>query len=116
MTDRPGPDLHAVVRNDERSVKLPEDSVDVAFMSDTYHHFAYPEETMADLHRAMRPGGLLVIVDFQRVPGKSREWILEHVRAGKEEVIAELEAAGFEFLDEPDVGLEENYLIRLRRK
>ena len=38
----------------------------------------------------------------------SREWVLDHVRAGKQEVIAEIEAAGFTLHDErPVEGLSE---------
>jgi predicted methyltransferase len=38
------------------------------------------------------------------------------VRAGKDEVIAEIEAAGFALHDQPQVqGLSENYMLRFRR-
>jgi SAM-dependent methyltransferase len=101
----------------ERSCNLPERSIDRAFVCDTYHHFTYPQSTLASLHAALRPGGMLVVVDFERIPGVSREWILGHVRAGKEEFRAEIEAAGFAFEDEVDIeGLSENYMLRFRRK
>lgn len=100
----------------EDSVNLPAQSIDLAFVCDTYHHFAFPSDTLASIHRALRPDGLLVVVDFERIPGQSREWVLNHVRAGKETVRTEIEAAGFKFQDEPDVaGLEENYLLKFRR-
>lgn len=104
-----------VVHAAEKDVLLPRASVDVAFLCDTYHHFTYPRTTLASLMRAIRPGGSLVVVDFERIPGVSQEWILGHVRAAKEQVIAEIHAAGFEYLGEEDAGLEENYLIRFRR-
>jgi len=64
----------------------------------------------------MRPGARLVVVDFERIPGVTREWLLDHVRADKQTFLEEIVAAGFEFLDEPDVeGLEENYVLRFRR-
>jgi len=101
----------------EDSVLLPRGSIDVAFVCDTYHHFEFPHSTLASLHEALRPGGRLVIVDFERIPGTSREWVLDHVRAGKAEVVAEIEAGGFELQDEPEVpGLSENYLVRFRRR
>jgi ubiquinone/menaquinone biosynthesis C-methylase UbiE len=100
---------------DERSVDLPPASIDVAFLCDVYHHFEYPRSTMASIHSALRPGGSLVIVDFERVPGKSREWVLNHVRTGKQEVLAELASFGFELVEEvPIEGLAENYFVRLR--
>ncbi len=100
----------------EDSVELPDDSVDLAFICDVYHHFEYPDASLASLHRAIRPGGTLVVIDFERIPGVSREWLLNHVRAGKEVFTAEIEAAGFELVEEVQVdGLEENYCLRFRK-
>jgi predicted methyltransferase len=105
-----------VVRCAEDSVALPAASADAALVCDTYHHFEYPRSTLASLHAALRPGGRLVVVDFERIPGVSREWTLDHVRAGKEVFRAEIEAAGFRFEDELEIpGMEENYLLRFRR-
>ncbi len=100
----------------EDSVALPAASVDLAFVCDTYHHFEYPQSTLESLYAAIRPGGSLVILDFERIPGKSRPWVLEHVRAGKEVFRREIESAGFRFEREVTVeGLKENYVIRFRR-
>ena len=100
----------------ERRVRLSPESIDVAFVCDTYHHFEYPHSTLASIYHALRPGGRLVIVDFERIPGVSREWTLGHVRAGKEEVREEIESAGFEFVAETEIeGLEENYFLTFQR-
>jgi ubiquinone/menaquinone biosynthesis C-methylase UbiE len=100
----------------ETSVRLPPESIDVAFTCDTYHHFEYPQATLASIRRALRPGGRLIIVDFERVAGVSREWVLGHVRAGKAEVRKEIEAAGFEFISETSVeGLQENYFMTFEK-
>jgi SAM-dependent methyltransferase len=100
----------------ERSVRLPEASVDVAFVCDTYHHFEYPLSSTRSIYEALRPGGRLVVVDFERIPGVTREWLLDHVRADKATFRAEIEGAGFEFVDEVEIeGLEENYVLRFRR-
>jgi len=104
-----------VVKGLEDSVALPAASVDVAFVCDTYHHFEYPQSTLESLYTAIRPGGSLVILDFERIPGKSRDWVLEHVRAGKEVFRREIESAGFRFDREVTVeGLKENYVLRFR--
>ena len=98
------------------SSKLPPASIDLAFVCDTYHHFEFPKSTLSSLRSAIRPGGQLVIVDFEKIPGVSRKFIMNHVRCGKKTVIEEIEAAGFRYIDELDVkGLKENYLIRFRR-
>jgi len=105
-----------VVQCAEDSVELPAASIDAALICDTYHHFEYPHSTMASLLRALRPGGRLVVVDFERIPGVSREWTLDHVRAGKQVFRAEIEAAGLRFEDEVEIqGMEENYVLRFRR-
>lgn len=100
----------------EDSVELPADSIDLAFICDTYHHFEYPKSTLASIRRALRPGGRVVIVDFQRIPGQSSDWVLNHVRAGQDVFAAEVVAAGFERVDSPPADyLTENYRIEFRR-
>ena len=100
----------------DRSATLPPESIDVAFTCDTYHHFEYPKLTLASIHRALKPGGSLVVVDFDRIPGESREFILGHVRAGKEVFRAEIIEAGFRFVDEVEIPtFVENYLLRFRK-
>ncbi|MFT4515775.1 MAG: ubiquinone/menaquinone biosynthesis C-methylase UbiE [Planctomycetota bacterium] len=99
----------------ERDVSLPAGSVDSVFTCDTYHHFEYPKATLASIHRALRPGGTFVIVDFERIPGKTREWLLNHVRCDKEQVIREVTAAGFALAEEVPLGFKENYFLRFKR-
>lgn len=101
------------VINDQKSVKLPAHSVDVAFMSDTYHHFEYPHELMASLNRALRPGGTLVVIDFRKEGAGG--WVQGHVRAHKSTVIEEIESVGFELVEEKENLLERNYFLRFRK-
>ena len=98
----------------ERSVELPPNSIDSAFLCDVYHHFEYPQLSLASLHRALRRNGEVFLVDFKRLPGVSSDWILNHVRAGQEVVTAEFEAAGFKKIEEIDL-LKENYTLRFRK-
>jgi predicted methyltransferase len=101
----------------ENSINLPPHSVDVVFVCDTYHHFEYPKSTLASIHRALKPGGQFVVIDFDRIPGTSREWLLGHVRAGKEVFRAEIMDAGFALDDEVAIeGFKENYFLRFRKK
>ncbi|MEM9825133.1 MAG: methyltransferase domain-containing protein [Planctomycetota bacterium] len=109
------PNLTPVLGSD-RSVCLPLNTIDLAFICDTYHHFESPQETMASLFRAMKPGGRVVLIDFERIPGKSREWLLGHVRAGKETFRKEVESVGFQFGREVTIkGFEENYFLIFRK-
>jgi len=106
-----------VVTGTATSIELAKASVDVVFICDTYHHFEQPAKSLASIHAALRKGGSLVIIDFKRIPGKTREWILKHVRAGEAVVRKEIETAGFAFSDRLKLpGLKENYAIRFRRK
>jgi predicted methyltransferase len=100
----------------ERSVELPAGSVDLVFLCDTYHHLEYPQSTMTSIHEALRPEGTLIVIDFDRDPEHSRDWILDHVRAGRETVIAEIEDYGFRLVETIDVGLRENYMVRFERR
>jgi ubiquinone/menaquinone biosynthesis C-methylase UbiE len=95
---------------------LPANSIDLAFICDTYHHFEYPLATMKSIAQALSPGGTLIVVDFNRIEGVSRDWLLGHVRAGKEVFTKEIEEAGLTFVEEVNIdGLKENYCLRFTR-
>ncbi len=49
----------------EDDVRLPAASVDLAVMVDVYHELAYPYEMLESITRALRPGGLLVFVEYR---------------------------------------------------
>jgi ubiquinone/menaquinone biosynthesis C-methylase UbiE len=97
------------------STELPAGSIDVAFICDTYHHFEYPQKTMASLFRAMKPGGRIIVIDFKRIDGESSDWVMKHVRAGQEIFESEILGAGFEKRQEAKVLLQENYMIEFRK-
>jgi ubiquinone/menaquinone biosynthesis C-methylase UbiE len=96
------------------STELPAKSIDLAFICDTYHHFEYPFRTLASLHRALKPGGQLVLIDFKRIKGVSSEWIMGHVRAGQEVFTGEVVESGFRLVGEEKL-LKENYVLRFER-
>lgn len=101
---------------DEDSVRLPYQTIDVAFTCDVYHHFEYPQATLKTILSALKPGGRFVVVDFEKIPGVTREWILGHVRADKQTVKKEIEQAGFEFVEQKKVaGFQENYVLVFRK-
>lgn len=96
------------------SVKLPEASLDFAFMCESYHHMTEPKKYMESVFDALKPGAFLVVIDYHRRKGISDAWIWDHVRASREEVIQELEAVGFELIKEASI-LEKNYFLYLRK-
>ncbi|HVX59897.1 MAG TPA: methyltransferase domain-containing protein [Pirellulales bacterium] len=97
------------------SVELPPQSVDLAFICDAYHHFEFPTKTMRSIHKALKPKGQVVLIDFRRIKGVSRDWILGHVRAGQEVFSQEIIDAGFKQIDEKEDLLKESYFVRFEK-
>ena len=97
------------------STELPPESVDVAFICDTYHHFEFPQKTMTSLLKAMKPGGRVILIDFKRIEGESSDWTMDHVRAGQEVFEAEVLESGFRKADEIKDLLKENYMVVFER-
>ena len=93
------------------STELPPSSVDLVYICDTYHHFEYPARVLDSIHKGLKEGGKLVVIDFIREPGVSSEWVMGHVRAGQAVVEKEITQAGFRKLDEKKGLMKENYLI-----
>ena len=97
------------------STELPPESVDVAFICDTYHHFEFPQKTMTSLLKALKPGGRVILIDFRRIEGESSDWTMDHVRAGQEVFEAEVLESGFRKADEIKDLLKENYMVVFER-
>jgi ubiquinone/menaquinone biosynthesis C-methylase UbiE len=97
------------------SVELPANSIDLAFICDTYHHFEYPRKTLQSIYTALKPQGQLVLIDYRRVKGESSDWVMGHVRAGQEVFTKEIEEAGFRQIEEKKDVLKESYFLRFQR-
>lgn len=100
---------------DQDDTKLPANSVDRVFICDTYHHFEFPHKTMRSIHRALKPGGQVILIDFTRIEGKSDAWVLKHVRAGQEVFTAEIVKAGFRQIEEKKGMLKVSYFVRFEK-
>lgn len=101
--------IHGVL-NTQKETLLAPNSIDLAFVCDTYHHFEYPQTMLESIYKALRPGGQLVIIDFMKQSGVSSAWVMSHVRADKKTVIKEIEQAGFKMQKESGL-LQTNYFI-----
>lgn len=100
----------------EDNVTLPAGAMDLVFIADTYHYFDDREAVMKSIYDALKPGGSLIIVDYDLEPGGERPEDKSHVRFGKAGVISEIEFIGFELAETVEVeGLEENYVVRFVR-
>jgi ubiquinone/menaquinone biosynthesis C-methylase UbiE len=79
----------------EQRCGLPPGSIDKVLLVDVYHEFAFPREMMQSIFDAMRPGGLVFLVEFRAedpaVP------IKEIHKMSQKQAMKEWEAAGFVF-------------------
>jgi len=94
---------------------LPADAIDLAFITDTYHHFEYPRQTLASIHQALRSEGRVIIIDFRRDPRISSNWVMGHVRGNKAQVIQELHEAGFRLVNDKPL-MRTNYFLEFVKK
>jgi ubiquinone/menaquinone biosynthesis C-methylase UbiE len=93
--------------------KLPASSLDTIFFCDVLHHIDNRGPYYAKLATALKPGGRIVVVDFHKKPlpvGPP-----ESMKLSKEQVTAELAAAGFAQTAEFDI-LSYQYFLEFRRK
>jgi len=99
--------------NTDRDTGLSANSIDLALTVDTYHHFEYPQDMLASIHRALRAGGRLIVIDFRKHEHASL-WVQGHVRAGRHSVIDEISAAGFRLIDDKPI-LSTNYYLEFEK-
>lgn len=97
---------------------LEAESVDLIFACATYHHFEKPEIILASFNKSLKPGGRLVVIDFEMKEGAS-EFVKGHARAPLAVYLKEMAAAGFENITEksqPLPNLSENFFVILQKK
>jgi ubiquinone/menaquinone biosynthesis C-methylase UbiE len=85
--------VHTVVGT-QVDPKLPPNSLDAALMVDAYHEFEQPVTLLRALARAMKPTGLIGIVNYKKDGGGPGPPVEE--RVDPEQVIADAQAAGLE--------------------
>lgn len=81
----------------ERSIELPANSVDMVFTSDAYHHFVHYQDMLASINKALKPGGQLIVVDYDIEAEGLDPYVVEHVGKKKSEFRRQIEEAGFKF-------------------
>jgi predicted methyltransferase len=83
----------------DKNPNLGEISADIVLILEAYHHFDYPEKTLAGIRTALKKDGRLVIVDYYKrsgaMPGSDPGRALKHVRLDAGDVIREVELQGF---------------------
>jgi ubiquinone/menaquinone biosynthesis C-methylase UbiE len=54
-----------VVKGSAEAPNLPEASVDLAIMVDVYHELEYPKEMLQAIHKALKPDGKLLLLEYR---------------------------------------------------
>ncbi|RYZ61855.1 MAG: class I SAM-dependent methyltransferase [Chitinophagaceae bacterium] len=98
-----------VVKGGEQGPNLPDSSLDLAIMVDVYHELAYPREMLQAVHKALRPGGRLLLLEYRAedpaIPIKALHK-LSVAQAQKE-----LAASGFELAENGRFLPMQHYLL-----
>lgn len=102
------------IKGTEKDASLPAAGVDVALALDSYHHYNYPAEMLAGIHKALKPGGRFVVVEYYRRP--SAPGGPNHIRADQPQVIQEVEAAHFRLLEKHDHIKDVQYMLTFERQ
>lgn len=116
-------------RADSARLPLEDASVDLLFCHQTFHHLVEQEAALAEFHRVLRPGGIMLFAESTRAYIHS--WIIRllfrhpmEVQRTAEEYLAMIRGAGFEIPQQAisypylwwsraDLGLAER-LLRIR--
>ena len=54
-----------LIKGSEKSVNLPENTVDKVLMVDVYHEFNYPKEMISSIKKALRPRGKVFLIEYR---------------------------------------------------
>ena len=93
-------------------IPLADDSVDMVFMSQVYHHIPYPSRALHEIKRVLRPGGHFVNRAATAESSAAAEWIKFFPEAGlldkrrmapKAAIIEEGIANGFDLVSAQEV-------------
>ena len=104
------------LKGTETDPMLPEGQVDVALALDVYHHFDYPEKMLAAIHKGLKDGGKLIVVEYyKRESAMPNGRALTHVRLDMPDVIKEIEANHFHLLSEKEHIPNSQYILVLRK-
>lgn len=79
------------------SIQLPPDTLDAVLMVDAYHEFSHPVEMLQSVHSALKPGGLIYLLEYRaedrHVPIKPLH------KMSEDQAVREFQALGFRFLE-----------------
>ncbi|MEJ2081858.1 MAG: methyltransferase domain-containing protein [Acidobacteriota bacterium] len=109
-----------VIRGNQEKTGLKADCCDGILLRRVYHHFEHPHVMLADLRRALKPSGVLAVIDFNPTGRFSRSNV-PSFRHGHgvpiDTATREIQAAGFEEVRRvaPWTDWDATYLLLFRR-
>lgn len=88
---------------------LPDASVDVALLVDSYHEFSHPREMMSAIAAALRPGGRVVLVEYR---GEDSTLPIQPLhRMTEAQAVREMEAIGLRWRATKDFLPQQHFMI-----
>lgn len=93
----------------EDNPNLPPASIDLAFMVDAYHEFAYPREMMEGIVTALKPGGRVVLLEYRLENPMIMIKPLHKMR--QKQVKKELRAVGLKWQETREFLPEQHFLV-----
>ena len=94
----------SVIEGAEKDTRLPADCCDAVYLRHVYHHITQPEEINRSIYQALKPGGLVAVIDFPPkkllAPFKTKGVPSDRGGHGvtPDIVVRELKAAGLEIV------------------
>ena len=93
----------------EDNPNLPPASIDLAFMVDAYHEFAYPREMMTGIYQALKPGGRVVLLEYRKE--NPMIMIKSLHKMTQKQVKKELKAVGLKWQTTKEFLPEQHFLV-----
>jgi SAM-dependent methyltransferase len=98
-----------LVLGEEHDPNLPDGSLDLVLIVDAYHEFAYPREMLANIRRALLPGGRLVMIEYR---SEDEELAIHPLhRMSEVQVRREVEASGLRWVETRDFLPFQHFLV-----
>jgi len=89
-----------LIKGDEESVNLPENSIDKVLMVDVYHEFSFPLEMLLSIKSALKKNGKIYLIEYRaedpKIPIKTIHKMTE------KQAVKEFESAGFSLVENID--------------
>jgi ubiquinone/menaquinone biosynthesis C-methylase UbiE len=98
-----------VVKGNEKSPELPENSIDLALMVDVYHELSYPHEMLQNIRKSLKPKGKLLLLEYRAEDPKVDIKPLHKMSV--KQANKELSANGFHLIEDGEFLPIQHYLL-----